>query len=439
MDTMVFSEFAEINPQTRLAKGQEYPFVAMEIVEPHRRYVIPKKIKIFSSGGTKFLSGDTLFARITPCLENGKIAQFIAPGNTAGFGSTEFFVFRNRQNISDPSYIYYLAKSDIIRKPAEKSMSGASGRQRVDVKSIQTLRIPAPPLPVQRKIASILSAYDDLIENNLRRIKILEEMAKTIYEEWFVKFRFPGHKKVKMVESELGPIPEGWEVKPLESLISEHIGGGWGKENPDGAYTETAFVVRGTDIPGARCCNISNVPYRYHILSNLRPRQLMAGDIIFEVSGGSKGQPLGRTLYISSELLSAFGGERVICASFCKRIRPDARLYSSEILYLSFLEAYDSGEIEQFQVQSTGISNFKWTEYIQQTYRRIPPVALQARFGELANPLFSQIATLGLKNRDLRHTRDLLLPKLISGEINVKNLDIQTGDFNEPDIQHLLQ
>ena len=143
----------------------------------------------------------------------------------------------------------------------------------------------------------------------------------------------------------------------------------------------------------------STVPYRYHTLSNLRPRQLTAGDIIFEVSGGSKGQPLGRTLYISSELLSAFGGERVICASFCKLIRPDTRLYSSEILYLSFLEAYDSGEIEQFQVQSTGISNFKWTEYIRQTHRGIPPGAVQARFGELVNPLFSQIATLGLKKQ----------------------------------------
>ena len=287
-----------------------------------------------------------------------------------------------------------------------------------------------PDLKTQQKIAAILSAYDDLIENNLRRTKILEEMAQTLYREWFVKFRFPGHQKVKMVNSPLGKIPDGWEIKPLESLISEHIGGGWGKEEPNGAHTQPAFVVRGTDIPDARRCNISNVPYRYHTLSNLRPRQLTVADIIFEVSGGSKGQPVGRTLHISSEFLSAFGGERVICASFCKRIKPNARLYASEILYLSFLEAYDSGEIEQFQVQSTGISNFKWTEYIQQTHRGIPSDALQARFRELVSPLFSQIATLGLKNRNLRQTRDLLLPKLISGKLDVSELDITIPEVN---------
>ena len=369
--------------------------------------------------------GDTILATVRPNLRS---FLFIKNPPENMVVSTGFAVLHPSNKI-DARFLYFTVTDQKFTDYLTANAKG-SAYPAVDTETIARAEISFPTLEIQQKIAVILSTYDDLIENNLRRIKILEEMAQSLYREWFVKFRFPGHQKAKMINSPLGKIPEGWEVKPLESLIAEHIGGGWGNETPDRKHTEPAWVIRGTDIPDARRCNISTVPYRYHTLSNLRPRQLTAGDIIFEVSGGSKGQPLGRTLYISSELLSAFGGERVICASFCKRIRPDARLYSPEILYLSFLEAYDSGEIEQFQVQSTGISNFKWTEYIRQTHRGIPPDALQARFGELVNPLFSQIATLGLKNRNLYQTRDLLLPKLISGELDVSELDIAIPEAN---------
>ncbi len=117
--------------------------------------------------------------------------------------------------------------------------------------------------------------------------------------------------------------------------------------------------------------------------------------------------------------MSAFNGD-VICASFCKRIRPDATSYGAELLYLSFLEGYESGEIEQFQVQSTGISNFKWTEYIVQTERAVPPESWRSRFREQVAPLFAEVATLGLKIQNLRRTRELLLPRLLSGQINVE-------------------
>ena len=188
----------------------------------------------------------------------------------------------------------------------------------------------------------------------------------------------------------------------------------------DEDHTEPAWVIRGTDIPDARSSQVADVPHRFHTVSNLRTRRLEAGDILFEVSGGSKGQPVGRTLLVTPQLLSAFGDDSVICASFCKRIRPHAVGYGSELLYLSFLEGYESGEIEQFQVQSTGISNFKWTEYIAKTERAIPPPLLRARFRDRVAPLFSQVATLGLRAHNLRRTRDLLLPRLLSGQIDVR-------------------
>jgi type I restriction enzyme S subunit len=207
-------------------------------------------------------------------------------------------------------------------------------------------------------------------------------------------------------------------VKKLGELMADHIGGGWGKDTADENHNQPAWVIRGTDIPSARSSQVTGVPHRFHTASNLRSRKLAAGDILFEVSGGSKGQPVGRTLLITTELLSALNGD-VICASFCKRVRPKAD-YVSELLYLSFLEGYESGEIEQYQVQSTGISNFKWTEFIANIDRVIPPASLQSHFHEVVAPIFTQIATVGLQIQNLRRTRDLLLPRLLSGQIDVE-------------------
>ena len=212
-DTVRFGDFVEVNPHVRLEKGKEYPYVEMAVVTPGYGFVSPHEKRVYKGGGSRFKSGDTLFARITPCLENGKIARFSYPCNQPCFGSTEFFVFRGKPNVSDSTYIFYLALSSLIRAPAEKSMTGATGRQRTILSAVEDIRVPAFPLPTQRKIAGVLSAYDDLIENNTRRIKILEEMVGAIYREWFVEFRFPGHEQVEMVESELGLIPQEWEVK----------------------------------------------------------------------------------------------------------------------------------------------------------------------------------------------------------------------------------
>ncbi len=366
--------------------------------------------------------GDTLFAHIGASL--GETAYV---NTTLEFSIKNIALFKPNPHVILGRYLYYLTISPQFQSLAKSTRTGSAQ----PFLSLGHLR--NHPIRFHRKIedqaniAFILSAYDDLIENNLRRIKILEEMAQTLYREWFVKFRFPGHEKTRMVDSPMGKIPEEWEVVPLDSLITEHIGGGWGNDIEDDKHTEPAWVIRGTDIPDARSCNFSKVPFRYHTNSNLKSRRLSPGDIIFEVSGGSKGQPLGRSLYVSSELLAAFKGDCVICASFCKRIQPDTKQYASELLYLSFLDAYVSGEIEQFQVQSTGISNYKWSDYMEKASRCVPPVALQGRFRELCAQLFSQVATLGRKNTTLRRTRDLLLPKLISGELDVSDLDIKTG------------
>lgn len=314
----------------------------------------------------------------------------------------------------DPTYFFYALKS---RRHKLIGLALGGAQRNLSAKIIKDFCLPVPHLSVQRHIAGILSAYDELIENNQRRIRILEDMARSLYREWFIHFRYSGHESVPLVDSPLGQIPLGWEVKTLGSLMVGQIGGGWGKDVPDEKHTEPAWVIRGTDIPDARSCQVANVPHRFHSISNLRSRRLQAGDIIFEVSGGSKGQPVGRTLLVTPQLLSALGDDAVICASFCKRICPDMTGYGSEMLYLSFLEGYESGEIEQFQVQSTGISNFKWTEYLEKIARVIPPESVRMRFRALVKHMLSQAATLGLQTANLRRTRDLLLPRLLSGQV----------------------
>jgi type I restriction enzyme S subunit len=176
------SDFVEINPSIYLPKGKEAEFIPMEAIDPLRRYVrtYPKKKY---SGGSKFVNGDTLFARITPCLENGKIAQFISTANEPAFGSTEYWVFRAKAGKSDPGFVYYLAKSDLLRKPAEKSMVGASGRQRAQIEAVQDLDVGNVSLDVQQQISRALGAYDNLIENNSKRIEKLEAMARLHYKK----------------------------------------------------------------------------------------------------------------------------------------------------------------------------------------------------------------------------------------------------------------
>ena len=214
---MTLSDYVELNPRVPLVRSETVPFITMDVVTPGNRWVRPEEERPATGSGSKFSPGDTLFARITPCLENGKIAQYA--GERSGMGSTEFFVLRARVNISDPAFVFYFSQNRYLRASAEKSMSGASGRQRADISALREFGCEFPPLPVQRRIAGILSAYDELMENSQRRIRILEAMARALYREWFVHFRFPGHEKHPRVASALGDIPRGWEVKRVPDCV----------------------------------------------------------------------------------------------------------------------------------------------------------------------------------------------------------------------------
>lgn len=179
------SDIVEFNPKETLKKGVIAKKISMDKLQPFCRDICEYELTKFT-GGTKFRNGDTIMARITPCLENGKTAKInILDNGEIGFGSTEYIVFRAKEGISDPDFIYYLVTSSLIREPAIKSMVGSSGRQRVQSDVVEKIKINLPPLPVQKKIAGILKSLDDKIELNRQISKNLEEQARCLFDKMF--------------------------------------------------------------------------------------------------------------------------------------------------------------------------------------------------------------------------------------------------------------
>ena len=163
---------------------------------------------------------------------------------------------------------------------------------------------------------------------------------------------------------------------PLRAAVRDYIGGGWGKDAPDASHVKEAFVIRGTDFEDIARGETRGVPFRYHKESNASSRLLESGDIVFEVSGGSKDQPVGRSMLITAERLQSFAAP-VIPASFCKRIRPNRNLVDPRFLHAHLQLAWLDRRIVQWQVQSTGISNFSFEDFLDQFELALPPLPVQ--------------------------------------------------------------
>ena len=397
---MKFSDFAEINPKVELKKGEPYPFIEMEDLTPGLRYASATKEKVFKGEGSRFKTDDIIFARITPCLEHGKIAQVKGKENEKFFGSTEFFVFRAKDGVSDGSFLFYLSYSDILRKPAEKSMYGASGRQRASIEVVKAIEVPNIPFETQHKIAAILSAYDDLIENNTRRIQILEEMTQRIYQEWFVNFRFPGHEKVKFIDSELGKIPEGWKVDHITNFVNFERGVEPGSNNYEKICTKE-------NIPFIRVGDLGNRSSEIFIKRSLtKDKILNKGDIVISMDGTPGIVKIGLFGCYSS-------GIRKL-------------VIKNELMKRSFLYFLMKSEHIQsiIKTHSKGTTILHASESIENMHFVLPEEKFIEAFDNKVGPTINEFLLLEEKNKLLRETRDLLLPKLISGELDVSNLDI---------------
>ncbi|HUW44382.1 MAG TPA: restriction endonuclease subunit S [Dehalococcoidia bacterium] len=295
------------------------------------------------------------------------------------------------------------------------SLAGSGGTRKALTKSmIEEFIIPLPMIDEQKRIADIISAYDDLIESNRRRIGLLEQAACLLYREWFVHLRFPGHEHVKITDG----VPEGWESKGFANVLGNHIGGGWGQEDPLGSETTPAYVIRGTDIESVISGNFEDIGLRYHKDSALQSRLLKTGDIIFEVSGGSATQLIGRSLLISKKMIDVYDGS-VICASFCKRLTPLSSSLSP-YLYYHIKHIRENGELNTYIKQSaSALQNFNFAAFLEHYFVRIPNRLLLGQFAEQVSLFESQKFTLAIQTYNLKRARDLLLPRLMNGEIAV--------------------
>ena len=298
------SNIIQFNPTERLAKGTVAKKVPMEYLQPFTRAISDYETAEYS-GGSKFRNGDTLMARITPCLENGKTAYVsILDDGEVGFGSTEYIVFRNIEGVTDSKFVYYFVTSPWFREIAIKSMVGSSGRQRVQQSVLENLEVNLPPLEEQRRIAGILGSLDDKIELNRRINANLEAQAQALFRSWFV-------------DNETQNNNPGF----FNDIIQTTLSGDWGQETPKGNYISEVYCIRGADIPDIKCGDKGKLPTRYILEKNLKNKKLSENDLVVEISGGSPTQSTGRICLITRALLDRLGKD-VICTNFCRALKP---------------------------------------------------------------------------------------------------------------------
>jgi len=294
-------------------------------------------------------------------------------------------LLRGNPEIVNQGYLFQALQSPFVQAGLHQRATGTTvlGIKQSELIQVQ---VPLPPLPTQRKIAAILSAYDDLIENNTRRIKILENMAQSLYQEWFVKFRFPGYEQVAFVDSPLGKIPEGWEVKKLGELIQIRKGKNITKKT---VVAGTVPVVAG----GMR-------PAYYHNTPNTKPPV-----ITISASGANSG-------YICLY-------HEAVWASDCSIIDS---LTTPYVYY--FYNHLQQRQAEVTRLQRGAAQPHVYPKDIMDLDALDAPEQYINSFEQTIRPIFHLIRNLYSKSKILRKTRDLLLPKLISGELDVSNLDI---------------
>ncbi|WP_298208979.1 restriction endonuclease subunit S [Ferrimicrobium sp.] len=374
-----------INPRVSIAKGSNSPFVDMSSLKPSTRGVSTTISRPYS-GGSKFLPGDVLMARITPSLENGKTAiYFSAPGATgAAFGSTEFIVFRGREGLSDTNYGYYLLTSNEVREHAIASMNGSSGRQRVQLDSLASYEIDLPPLNEQRAIAATLGVFDDKIESNRRAIQLIEDLCHAHFDRLF-----------DVSNNDEGvPLSQHFEVNPRRSLSSGQVGTYVGMASLPEFSAEIYNWEEKPAGSGQRFVNGDVLMAR--ITPCLENGKTAVVDML---DSGAVGW--GSTEYIVLAPKGNIGTEWIYCLVRNEAIRTFAIV---SMTGTSGRQRFQADRFDQYKIAC-------------------PPEAALSEFNSLATPQFSRMTQMRNETLDLLALRDALLPELLSGRIRITDAE----------------
>jgi len=421
---MELGKAIQFNPTERITKGKIAKKIPMD-----RLTAYEKKIKGFEiaeyGAGPKFKNGDTLVAKITPCLENGKTAQVdILDEDEVAFGSSEFMVLRqNEFTIND--FIFYLAKSPAFRKKAIGCMEGTSGRKRVNEGALKLQVLPIPDKITQQKISSVLSFLDSKIELNNRINAELEAIAKTLYDYWFVQFDFPDANGKpyktsggKMVWNEelKREIPEGWKVQKMAEWLDIDKSGDWGKEEAEGNFTKQVICFRGADINGLNGLDELKPPVRW-ILEKNSFKILKSHDLIIEISGGSPTQSTGRLAFITDATIKRFEYP-LICSNFCKPVSMrNKKLLYNFVYYWNSL--YDNGIFFGYEGKTSGIKNLLLDSFISSYYTVVPDEKIVDQFYDIMDNIQEKKQTALAENQKLSELRDWILPMLMNGQVKI--------------------
>ena len=313
-----------------------------------------------------------------------------------------------------------------------QSVTTGTAVPHISAAQIRDFRFRMPSLDVQHEVGRLIEALDDRIALLRETNATLEAIAQALFKSWFVDFDPvraksqglppPGMDEATAAllpdgfeESANGLLPVGWELVPFGQLLKHTIGGDWGSDVPDEKNDVRVAIIRGTDIPDLQSGAVSRVPTRYTSTKKLTTRRLEEGDLVLEVSGGSKDQPTGRALYVAAGLLAKFDCP-IEPASFCRLLRPK----SIEIglllgQHLSYM--YSQGKTWEYQNQSTGIANFQTAHFLETELVAVAPNDVLAAFSGVVGPLIQRTQLSQIL--ELTTLRDTLLPRLISGQLRL--------------------
>lgn len=303
----------------------------------------------------------------------------------------------------DVSFVYYAML--VLGKELNFISKTSTAVPIINKSSFSSYEIKCPSIEQQKKISSVLSALDSKIECNQKLNDALEMQIKTLFKEWFID----------------NSDSVSWHQGTFSDLIERTISGDWGKDAPSGNNTEMVYCIRGADIPEVRSGNKGKMPIRYILPKNYAAKQLVNGNIVVEISGGSPTQSTGRVAAVSDALLERYD-KGMICTNFCRALKPISGYSMYVYHYWDYL--YEKGVFFSYENGTTGIKNLDINGFIETEPIVIAPLDMINKFDMLCQSLFEKIYANGLENEKLSQTRDMLLPKLMSGEIDVSNIQI---------------
>ena len=417
---MLVGKAIKFNPSESIINGSIAKKIPMGALTEFQRKINGFEYSEYNNG-PKFRNGDTVVAKITPCLENGKTAFVdILDDNEIAFGSSEFIVLRKTE-YTDSEFIYYFARSPLFRERAINCMEGTSGRKRVNENTLKNLEFVFPDLPTQKSIAKVLSDLDTKIELNNRINRELEAMAKTLYDYWFVQFDFPvrtlsgveGYKssggKIRYNAELKREIPEGWEVKNIFKCCNVQYGF---------PFSTDYFNTKGKGVPVIRIRDIlENSISNYSFEQNIDAKYLIIkGDILVGMDGNFHINYWAKDgCYLNQRAVKL--SEAILPNIYLKyQIEPFIKLREKSVSRTTV------GHLSDKDLKALSII--------------IPSKAVLSSISSIYNGLLKRMIQTQNENQQLSELRDWLLPMLMNGQVTVKEAEERLSMAAEPSVEY---